>query len=138
MPAGATAVTAAHPLLGAFTLHCEGDATLLFTENETNHALLFGQPNESPFVKDGINDRVVQGRQDAVNPEKNGTKVAAHYQATIGAGQSQVIRLRLSGNPPDRQDKPFGKEFDELFADRLREADEFYRSVTPQYGSSPT
>ena len=132
VPAGATAVTAAHPLLGAFTLHCEGDATLLFTENETNHSLLFGQPNESPFVKDGINDCVVQGRQDAVNPEKNGTKVAAHYQATIGAGQSQVIRLRLSGNPPDRQDKPFGKEFDELFADRLREADEFYRSVTPQ------
>ena len=132
VPAGATAVTAAHPLLGAFTLHCEGDATLLFTENETNHSLLFGQPNESPFVKDGINDCVVQGRQDAVNPEKTGTKVAAHYQATIGTGQSHVIRLRLSGNPPDRQGKPFGKEFEELFADRLREADEFYRSVTPQ------
>ena len=131
VPAGATAVAAAHPLLGAFTMHCEGDPTLLFTENETNHALLFGQPNESPFVKDGINDCVVQGRQDAVNPDRSGTKVAAHYRMTIGTGQSQVIRLRLSSVSPNRQAAPFDGEFDEIFAARLREAEGFYRSVTP-------
>ncbi len=130
-PKGASAVNAAHPLLGEFILSCEGDVPLLFTENETNHELLFGQPNESPHVKDGINDCVVQGRQDAVNPEKQGTKMAAHYQATIGAGRSTVIRLRLTNGSPERKGKPFGKDFDELFADRLREADEFYRSVTP-------
>ena len=70
---------------------------LLFTENETNHERLFPgrQANESAYVKDGINDCVVQGKQGAVNPEKQGTKVAAHYHVTIGAGQTQVIRLRL-------------------------------------------
>ena len=80
-PAGVSTVAATHPLLGAFLLSCEGDVPLLFTENETNHERLFhGQKNESPYVKDGINDCVVQGRHDAVNPGRQGTKVAAHYQ----------------------------------------------------------
>ncbi len=135
-PAGAKAVKAAHKLLGEFTLFCEGDVPLLFTENETNHERLFpGQKNESPYVKDGINDCVVQGRQEAVNPGKEGTKVAAHYQVTVGAGQTTVIRLRFSNNSPDKKDKPFDKNFDEVFAERLREADEFYKSVTPPSAS---
>jgi hypothetical protein len=128
-PKGASAVAAAHPLLGEFILSCEGDVPLLFTENETNHQRLFGQPNESPYVKDGINDCVVDGRQEAVNPGKQGTKVAAHYRATVGAGKTTVIRLRLSSS--DRKGEPFGKDFDNVFAGRLREADEFYKSVTP-------
>jgi hypothetical protein len=130
--AGTSAVAAKHSLLGEFILSCEGDVPLLFTENETNHERLFpGQKNESPYVKDGINNCVVQGNKSAVNPEKQGTKVAAHYQATVGAGQTKVIRLRLSSGSPDQKGEPFGKDFDEVFADRLREADEFYKSVTP-------
>jgi len=127
---GTSAVAAAHPVLGEFLLACEGDVPLLFTENETNHTLLFGQPNESPYVKDGINDCVVKGNQAAVNPGKQGTKVAAHYKVNVGAGQSAVIRLRLSKEPAGSK-SPFGKPFDDVFADRLREADEFYKSVTP-------
>ncbi len=129
---GSSAVAGTHSLLGEFTFCCEGEAPLLFTENETNHERLFpGQKNESPHVKDGIHDCVIHGQQNAVNPEKQGTKVAAHYQATVGAGQTQVIRLRLSKGKPDQNNKPFGKPFDQVFADRLREADEFYKSVTP-------
>ncbi len=131
-PAGATAAAASHAGLGEFFLFCEGDVPLLFTENETNHERLFpGQGNESPYVKDGINDCVVSGRQLAVNPRKEGTKVAAHYTVTIGAGQTSVIRLRLTNSPSARKGNPFGKPFDEVFATRLREADEFYKSVTP-------
>ena len=131
-PAGVTTVAATHPLLGAFLLSCEGDVPLLFTENETNHERLFhGQKNESPYVKDGINDCVVHGRQDAVNPGRQGTKVAAHYRVTVGAGKTAVIRLRLSSSFLDQKGQPFGRDFDQLFDDRLREADEFYQSVTP-------
>jgi hypothetical protein len=130
-PAGASAVAVDHPLMGEFILSCEGDVPLLFTENETNHERLFGQKNESCCVKDGINDYVVQGRQETVNSDKIGTKVAAHYQATVGAGQTTVIRLRLSSSSPGEKSKPFGKDFDNVFADRLHEADEFYKSVTP-------
>jgi hypothetical protein len=132
LAAGTSAVAATHPLLGELVLSCEGEVPLLFTENETNHERLFpGQKNESPYVKDGINDCVVRGKQGAVNPAKQGTKVAAGYRIKIDAGQSKVIRLRLSKNALDRKGEPFGKQFDEVFASRLREADEFYNSVTP-------
>jgi hypothetical protein len=130
-PAGVTAVSAAHSRLGAFSLFCEGDVPLLFTENETNHARLFGSQNESPYVKDGINDCVVHGRQDTVNPGKQGTKVAAHYTVNIAAGQTSVIRLRLSSSFLNQQTQPFGRSFETIFDDRIREADEFYKSVTP-------
>ena len=129
--AGTSAVAVTHPLLGEFVLSCEGEVPLLFTENETNNERLFGQKNESPYVKDGINDCVVQGKVGAVNPEKQGTKVAAHYRVNVGAGQTTVIRLRLSKCSPNQPAKPFGRPFDETFAGRLREADEFYKSVTP-------
>jgi hypothetical protein len=132
--AGTSAVTATHPLLGEYIFSCEGDVPLLFTENETNHERLFpGQQlkNESPYVKDGIDNYVVQGSQGVVNPDKKGTKVAAHYQIKVGAGQTKVIRLRLSKSYPEKKGKLFGKQFDDVFADRLREADEFYKSVTP-------
>jgi len=130
-PSGTSAVAVEHSLLGKFVLSCEGDVPLLFTENETNHERLFGEKNEDPYVKDGINDCVVQGKQEAVNPEKTGTKVAAHYKMNLGAGQSKVIRLRLSKGFPEQKGKAFGKQFDEVFAERLGEADEFYKSVTP-------
>ena len=132
--AGTSAVAALHSRLGEFLFSCDGEVPLLFTENETNHERLFpgkNYGNESPFVKDGINDYVVHGRQNTVNPAKQGTKVAGHYQVNIGAGQTAVVRLRLSGNPADRKEHPFGSPFEQIFADRLHEADAFYQSVTP-------
>jgi len=105
---------------------------LLFTENETNHERLFpGQENESQHVKDGINDFVVHGIQGAVNPEKQGTKAAAHFEADVNAGETAVIRLRLCKNITEQNGDLFGTEFDKIFADRKTEADEFYKSVTP-------
>jgi hypothetical protein len=134
---GASTAVAAHPVLGEYALHCEGDVPLLFTENETNNERLFpGSKSESPYVKDGINDFVVHGRQDAVNPEKRGTKVAAHHRKSIAPGASATVRLRLTASAPAGQGEkgkasgPF-EDFDQTFAARLKEADEFYRSVTP-------
>jgi hypothetical protein len=127
--AGSSAAKATHSLLGEFIFSCEGEAPLLFTENSTNYERLFpGQPNPTAYVKDGINDFVVQGRKETVNPEKTGTKAAAHYRRTIGSGQSATVRLRLSANG---HAAPFGPEFDAIFASRLKEADEFYRDLTP-------
>jgi hypothetical protein len=131
-PKGMSVLTACHIGLGEFVLSCEGDVPLLFTENETNHELLFpGTKNESPFVKDGINDYVVKGQSAAVNPENKGTKASAHYKVTIAAGQTSVIRLRLTKKTDGNQKKPFGSSFDKVFEDRLLETDEFYQSVIP-------
>ncbi len=79
-----------------YYLYCEGDVPLLFTENETNNARLFGSANASPYVKDGINEYIVHGKSDAVNPGRAGTKAAAHYELTVPAAQSRAIRLRLT------------------------------------------
>jgi hypothetical protein len=131
-PAGTAAATAVHSALGDFVLWCEGEVPLLFTENETNHERLFpGTKNESGHVKDGINDYVVQGRHHAVNPRREGTKAAAHYQLRIGQGDTSVVRLRLARESSEPGSQPFGCHFDTIFEERIREADEFYRSVTP-------
>ena len=106
---------ASHSLLGEYILSCDGDIPWLFTENETNHELLFpGQKNESPHVKDGINDCVVQGKQEAVNPAQKGTKAAAHFQLNIGAGESAEIRLRLSKKKSESQNPVFGEAFEKI------------------------
>jgi hypothetical protein len=136
---GTSAVAATHPLLGEFILSCEREVPLLFTENETNNARLFPDyPNDSPYVKDGINNCVVEGRQDAVNPGRQGTKVAAHYRLKVAPGQSATVRLRLTSVDPAVESRKstaaassFSPEFDKTLAARLQEADEFYRSVTP-------
>jgi hypothetical protein len=111
-------------------LHCEGSPELLFTENETNARRLFGIENRTPFVKDGINDHVVHGVKDAVNPEHVGSKAAAHYKVSLGSGETVVIRMRLAGS--DFKGKNAFDAFDKTFALRQREADEFYATVIPQ------
>jgi len=121
-------IEALHADLGGFLLHCDGRPNLLFTENETNNERLFGTQNASPYVKDGINNYVVAGRQEAVNPTQIGTKAAAHYQLDIGAGETGLIRLRLS-NTVSRN--PFGRQFDQIIKQRRGEADAFYQAVTP-------
>ena len=123
-------VAASHTQLGDRYLYSEKDVPLLFTENETNNERIFGTPNASPYVKDAINNYVVNGKQDAVNPQRTGTKVAAHHRISVGAGETATIRLRLSDLAPAAMGDPF-KSFGPIMQLRQNEADEFYRSVTP-------
>jgi len=111
-------------------LHCEGRAELLFTENDTNTQRLFGVASAGAYVKDGINDYIVHGREDAVNPKKTGTKAAVHCQLTVAAGETSVVRLRLADS--DFQKQGAFADFDPIFARRQREADEFYATVIPE------
>ena len=86
---GAQAVAASHADLGERYLYCEGDAALLFTENETNNERLFGTPNPTPYVKDGINNYVVNGNQNAVNPREHGNEVCSTLSVECGRGQDR-------------------------------------------------
>jgi Mannosylglycerate hydrolase MGH1-like glycoside hydrolase domain len=131
--AGATGqcvVKAVDAKLGERYFYCDGDASLLFTENETNTQRIFGVPNRSSFVKDSINDYIVHGQEGAVNPERKGTKVAAQYRLTVNPGQCQVVRLRLSDVPPASA-STFGSQFEEVLHARREEADEFYKVIIP-------
>ncbi len=144
-------IDASHHGLGDYKLRCEDAGDLLFTENETNSERLFASPNRQPFVKDGINDFIVHGQTGTVNPERVGTKAAAHYQFTIEPGASKVMRLwfgrvgeaveddDLSGEPRRVQapvclpvpDREAFTHFDAVIQKRRQEADEFYDEIEP-------
>ena len=122
-------VRAEHARLCVYHLHVDGDpAEMLFCENESNHARLWNQPGGSGFFKDGFHQRVVHGDRTAVNPAHCGTKVAAWYVRQVPAGGRIEIRLRLTR----AADGGAFRDFDEIFACRIREADEFYAHL--QYG----
>ena len=120
-------IISTHAQLGDHLLYCEGSPDLLFTENESNASRLWGQSNPSPYVKDAFHNYVISGDQAAVNPSRTGTKAAAHYRLDVPEGGDMVVRLRLSAKPTA---DPFGT-FENVFAARLADADEFYNRITP-------
>ncbi len=90
------AIRVEESMYGTRWLVCDGVPELLFTQNESNTQKLFGAPNHSPYVKDGINNYVVNGEIGTVNPEQTGTKAAALYRVRVEAGASATLRLRLT------------------------------------------
>jgi hypothetical protein len=99
--------------------------TVLFTENDTNVTRLYGVQAPGQYFKDGINDFVVQGHAEAVNPAGVGTKAAAHYSIVVPPGESVAIRLRFAAEGAAALD------VDAVIAARRREADQFYETVVP-------
>ena len=112
-------------------LYCEGSPDLLFTRNETNKQRLFNVANDSAYVKDAINDYIVHGKKEAVDPRMSGTKAAAHYHATVLPGETVSLRLRFTDLQFAADKNPF-QEFEQIFESRIQEANAFYESVTPK------
>jgi hypothetical protein len=135
--AGACSAVLNHASLGPYVFACEPSEhitpELYFTDNETNFARLFGVDNQTRYVKDAFHERVVNGRVDAVNPEKAGTKCAAHYRLTVPAGGQVMVRARLfaEGEHPRHS---FGEQFDATFAARIAEADAFHAPLLETLG----
>ncbi|MGB8340172.1 MAG: hypothetical protein WCE51_01170 [Chthoniobacterales bacterium] len=117
-----------HPKLGNHRLDCDGQPTLLFCENETNARRHFGERDAAGFFKDAFHEYVVAGNKSSVNSAQTGTKAAAHYELNVPAGGSASLRLRLSKADGASSGKSFA-DFDAIFAERLREADEFYAAL---------
>jgi hypothetical protein len=145
-----------HWQYGKRWLLCAGEPELLFTENETNNQRLLGEKNRS-YVKDAFHAYVIQGDKVAVNPQQVGTKMAALYRLELGVGESVTLKLRLTDmeplgamdskspmvgaiNAPGYAERAegvpgtndFGAGFDDVFARRQKEADEFYASRVPK------
>jgi hypothetical protein len=139
--AGPSGVEIRHPFLGQLALvggqGPSGDApTLLFCENETNDARLYGVPSPTLYPKDGINDHVVSGAA-TVNPDRRGTKCAFWYRLSLGPQETVEVRLRLSPIRPDG-DLPnrLGSSFQRVVKSRRAEADQFYAELTPAGAST--
>jgi hypothetical protein len=127
--AGCGTFSVEHPGLGRYRLdyaaYGGGEPRLIATDNETNHQRLFGSPNLAPFVKDAFHRLVVNGEQEAVNPEVRGTKVAGWYSVILPPGGTLVLHQRFSSEKEARQD-PFGPEFEAVFEQRIAESDAFH------------
>ena len=142
---GSEVIGVDHKSYGQRWLICEGKPELLFTENETNAGKLFGGQNRAPYVKDGINDYVVQGKRESVNPDRTGTKASALYRLRVAPGGTATLRLRLTDREPQivRRSAPrlvmaaapdselLGQDFDAGLAIRCAEADQFYAKRAP-------
>src|SRR3984893_7864111 len=124
-------VEASHHGLGQYRLYCEDAGDMLFTENESNLERLWGVPNQTPFVKDSINDRIVHDKIESTNPRRVGTKAAAHYKFTILPNESRTIHLRLTRADDARKPSAAFRDFDKIFLERAAEADEFYAELAP-------
>ncbi len=125
----ASVIETVHDYYGLRRLLCENRPTLLFTENDTNTRRLYGDSQGARYVKDSFHDYVVQGDKDAVNPDRLGTKAAAHYVLTLAPGATATVRLRFTN---EERGPGFGRqEFDAVFDARIREADEFYDQLAP-------
>jgi hypothetical protein len=125
---GTYTITVDNPALpGQYKLFIENAPNVLFTENESNYRRLYGTENPDLYVKDAFHEFIVQGRKNAVSPVPEGSKAAPHYVLDIPAGGSVVVRLRLVDGEPKNA---FG-DFDKVFEQRIKEADEFYSTVIP-------
>jgi len=126
-------VIAFHPTLGTRWLYCEKPEKSLFTENETNSQRLFGIKNESKYTKDGINDYIVHNQTDPINPDKQGTKLAAFYKLNIKPRTHKTIRLRLTDQNLDlsKPDSILGTHFETVFDQRKKETEDFFESFIP-------
>ena len=127
----------AHETLGTFALRYGPDPDgamppVLFTENETNTLRLYGVSSGTHPVKDAFHAYFVHDDKDAVSRKPFGTKAALHCPLHLNAGGAAQVRLHLSAGDAADDEAP-GAEFDDVFALRMREADEFYASVLPGY-----
>lgn len=125
------AIATVHRKLGEHVLYCRGADELLFTENETNFERLFNVKSYTPYVKDAFHAYIINGKKEAVNPGHAGTKAAARYSRTVKPGETIALDLRLIvRNKAGLPQNPFA-DFDQTFAVRKAEADEFYKVVIP-------
>ena len=135
-------IVANHAELGTYELEVDSapDGSrpeLLFCENETNTARLFGVSSATPYPKDGINDHVIGGAA-TVNPAQTGTKAAAWYRLVVPGGGTAELRLRLRprATPTETEDAvgpadpdPLGDAFAATMRLREAEADAFYADL---------
>ncbi len=126
--ASAWSVVAEHPELGRYHLYGRQPAQPLFTENETNSRLLWGDAEGSAYVKDAFHRLVVDAENCAVNPAQTGSKFAAWHRHTLPAGQSVTIDLVLSAAPLEA---PFARS-EVVFASCRADANEFYDDLLPE------
>ncbi|MEM6314599.1 MAG: glucosidase, partial [Planctomycetota bacterium] len=120
-------VCAEHETLNAFEFTAtEPPGDWLFCDNETNGERLWGNAG-AKHPKDAFHRHVIDGETGVVNPDRVGTKCAAWYELELGASATKTLTFRLTD-----VDEKGGPPIEQVFADRIAEADAFYATVIPE------
>jgi hypothetical protein len=129
-PVNKTAVRAEHERLGDYYFYFQPADKTLYTENETNTAIVTGVPNTSIFTKDAFNHAIIQGENvEELCKKKEGTKFSPVYKMKIPGGATKTIYCRLNTKLVE---KPFAPGFKDIFTVRKQEADDFYAAILPK------
>jgi len=124
------AIEIQHKVFGNYKLYCENNNSLLFCDNETNNPTLYNSQDGKKYYKDGINDYIIHS-SPTINPDRGGTKASANYDINVAAGETFVIRLRLSDKDSDNA----FNDFENIFNQRVNEANEFYSALQKNISS---
>ena len=122
----ATTIVADDVNLGRWYLTAAAGGELLFCDNDTNAAKLFGSTPSAAYPKDGIGDHVMT-KAPTVNPQRTGTKASVHYRLSVEPGATAQVRLRWSR----LAGADLGDGFTSVVTQRRNEADDFYASLLP-------
>ncbi|MBP9842030.1 MAG: glucosidase [Simkaniaceae bacterium] len=117
--------------LGERYLYGDEGAEILFTNNESNNAKLYGSENPSSYTKDAFHRKIIH-QEEATNPNLIGTKCALHYNLLIPAGGSKKVLLRFTHQS---MENPL-EDVEKTIAERKKEADAFYDEIHPKEASS--
>ncbi len=125
-----TSVKAEHERLGDYYFYFQPADRIFFTENETNTAIVTGEPNKTIFVKDAFHDAIIKGKNlSDLSKKKQGTKFSPVYKMKIAGGATKTVYCRLNNRLVDN---PFPKNFKDIFSERKKEANDFYAAILPK------
>ncbi|MFY0601511.1 MAG: glucosidase [Cyclobacteriaceae bacterium] len=120
---GANGMKVDHHLLGSFNIYFDDQLSeMAFCDNETNRKRLYGTKNHTKYTKDGINDYIVDGKKEAINPSAKGTKGSGIFQLVVPAKGSSTVKVRFC---KEDLENPFS-DFEEIQSERRTDADEFF------------
>lgn len=124
-------VKASHYRIGDYYLYFDEPDKYLFTNNKNNSERIFKTKNKDPFVKDLFHKAIVDDKDLSVfDGVESGTKFAPYYKRKVNANDEIVFRLKLT--PTEHSENPFSEKFEEVFKDRIAEADKFYDYYIPK------
>ncbi len=127
-------VKASHHRIGDYFMYFDEPDKYLFTNNKTNSERIFHTQNEDPYVKDLFHKAIVDDQDLSVfDGVESGTKFAPYYKRRVNANDEIIFRLKLTKT--ELSENPFSEHFEEVFQDRITEADKFYDYFIPKLAS---
>lgn len=118
-----------HEEVGEYHLYYKNGGRAMFCDNETNMQKVYGQENTDQYLKDGINNYIVNGDKTINDVTKQGTKFGVAHKLALAPGEEKEIVIRFSKR---EKSAPF-QTAEECFETRKKEALDFYEDIATEF-----